>query len=626
MPNLADTDATDAFRRILVIDDNQTIHEDFRKILMSEQAGQDCDALAASLFGNAPRQETAKTFEVDSALQGEEGLAKVVASMEQARPYGMAFVDMRMPPGWDGLETIGRLWQTDSSLQIVICTAYSDYDWTQITDQLGFSDQLLVLKKPFDCIEVTQMAIALCEKRRLFHQTRLQTKDLEKTIEQRTAQLREMAESDPLTKLPNREVFNTRLQQCVEQRRQGADFIDAVMLLDIDNFKRVNDSLGHQAGDALLLRVAERLKRCVRSNNSRLAEGPPLFARLGGDEFAVLVRNLRKPTDARSIADRILRAMQEPIQIEGRCLTIGMSIGVAIIQSDERNAAEVVRQSDIAMYEAKAAGKNRASVFDEEMHNRLIHRIALETDLQRDLGTDKFELHWQPIVALKTMQTVGHEALVRWKSSDGRLRLPGDFITTAEESGLIVPLGDWVIRRALQAVAEHREQEPTQEPLKININVTRRQLMEKDFVEKVIEYLSEYGVDGEFVNFEITESTVMSNPEGMVKTLEQLRDLGIQIFLDDFGTGYSSLSFLHRFPIDVLKIDRSFISGESQRHHAIVEAILSMANALKVDVVAEGIENFQQLDQLILLGCKYGQGFHLGKPMAWKQRCQEPFS
>jgi len=246
--------------------------------------------------------------------------------------------------------------------------------------------------------------------------------------------------------------------------------------------------------------------------------------------------------------------------------------------------------------------------------------------LQRDLGTDKFELHWQPIVALKTMQTVGHEALVRWKSSDGRLRLPGDFITTAEESGLIVPLGDWVIRRALQSVAKHREREPTQDPLKININVTRRQLMEKNFVEKVIEYLSEYGVDGEFVNFEITESTVMSNPEGMVKTLEQLRDLGIQIFLDDFGTGYSSLSFLHRFPIDVLKIDRSFISGESQRHHAIVEAILSMANALKVDVVAEGIENFQQLDQLILLGCKYGQGFHLGKPMAWKQRCQEPFS
>lgn len=615
MPRLSDLNTNAAFDRLLVIDDNPSIHKDFQKILAPDRESHNCDALAASLFGKSPRQELAKKFEIDNAFQGEEGLAKVAAAVRQGRPYGMAFVDMRMPPGWDGPETISRLWQEDPAMQIVICTAYSDYDWTQLTDKLGVSDQLLVLKKPFDCVEVTQLAIALCEKRRLLHLARQQTENLEKTVETRTAQLRELAESDPLTKLPNRAVFNNRLQRCVDRRKGGAETFDAVMLLDIDNFKLVNDSLGHQAGDALLLQVTDRLKRCMRSTDTVSTDDSCLFARLGGDEFAILVRDLRNQAGARAIADRMLRVMRKPFQINGRSITVGISIGVAMVDNDEQDASEVLRKSDIAMYESKAAGKNRALVFDEEMHRRLVTRIDLETDLRRALDTEQFELYWQPIVELATMRISGHEALLRWNCSDGIQRLPADFIATSEESGLIVPLGDWVICRALQFVANHRQLYTGPERLTVNVNITRRQLMEKDFVDNVKRHLSDYDVDGGCVNFEITESTVMHDPEGMVKTLQKVRDLGIHLYLDDFGTGYSSLSCLLRFPIDLLKIDRSFISGESREHSAIVEAILSMASALGIGVVAEGIEkDSRQLEQLRLLECQYGQGFLLGKP------------
>ncbi len=615
--------------RILIIDDQQSIHDAFRTILEKLSVNNDTlDSFEAALFDEPietkPRDSD---FGLDYAHQGEQGFEKVRTSVIKDCPFALAFVDMRMPPGWDGLQTIEELWKVDPELQVVICTAFSDYKWDEVLQRLGRSDKLLFLKKPFTNEEVYQLAVAMTEKWRL-------TKDLQKqviSLQESNAQLeneitnrnaiegklRHMAYFDRLTNLPNRFVLTERLERSLAKNARNPGKIDALFFLDIDDFKLINDSLGHNTGDALLVQVAARLNQHLRECDTIAVNREAMAARLGGDEFVILLEDLRSPQDAAVAAKRLNQLLGAPYNIYGQEVMVGTSIGIAIVDDSVTNAEEVFRNADIAMYQAKFSGKNRFALFDSEMHNAVVARLELERDLRAAVENNEFELHLQPIVSLDSMQISKFEALVRWRNRDGRLIPPDSFIKLAEETGLIVQIGRWVIEEACRTLKKWNDQSEGQRDVSISVNVSKRQFAEDEFIEDVRTILEANKTPGCQLHIEVTESVVMHNPENVVKKLRELRELGIEIHMDDFGTGQSSLSCLHQFPIDVLKIDRSFIpTMESNASYAsIVETIIILAHNLRMKVTAEGIETREQLEKLMLLGCDFGQGYYFSKPI-----------
>lgn len=619
--------------RILIIDDEQSIHDAFATILKrtTDKHGR-LDEIEAILFGDEPSPVGEKIdFCVEHAYQGEAGLRLVEGAIQNENPFAMAFVDMRMPPGWDGLETIEKIWQVDPNLQIVICTAHSDYRWDEVLARVGRRDNLLLLKKPFSNEEVYQLAIALTEKWQLSKEIEKQVgtlrrvnQDLEKEISHRKSveeKLSEMAYFDRLTNLPNRFVLNECLQRSLQRRARNSTSFDALLFIDLDDFKFINDCLGHNAGDQLLVKVASRLQEHLRCYHIEETEHSPIAARLGGDEFVVLLEDLRSPRDAAVVAKRIGEMLGFPYTINEQGVTVGTSIGIAMIDHNVSNSEEVFRNADIAMYHAKACGKNRFALFDAEMHNSVVARLEIERDLRTAIDNNEFELHFQPIVSLDTMTVSNFEALIRWRKANGKLVPPDQFIKLAEDTGLIVPMGRWVIETACKTLKKWDEQFETGTEMAISINVSKRQFVEDDFVEDFRSILQRFGIPGRRLHIEVTESVVMQNPTRVVGQLQELRKLGINIHMDDFGTGHSSLSCLHQFPIDVLKIDRSFIATmqEQSSYAAIVQTIISLAHNLGMDVTAEGIETFDQLQKLRSLGCNFGQGYYFSKPLPLTQ-------
>lgn len=606
------------YRRILVIDDNTSIHTDFQKILQPGYEKQESNAIAEFLNEPAPSHRITD-FEIEYATQGEEGHQRVIDSVAADRRYGTAFVDMRMPPGWDGLKTIERLWEADPELQIVLCTAYLDYSWSELSERIGDTDQLLVLKKPFDNIEVKQLATALCEKRALRELAIQRTAKLESIVAERTQVLKNLASTDSLTQLPNRPVFHATLDDCIAARRTTSEGCDAVLFLDLDNFKLINDSMGHQAGDALLIEVASRIQSCIRATDQIIHGEANLSARMGGDEFAILVRDLSQPSDIDAICKRLIAANSQPIRVGNRDLIVGASIGVAIIDSSTTSSEDVLRKADTAMYAAKQSGRNCSLTFNRQMHDDVVQRLDTESDIRSALADDRFEVHYQPIVSLSSLKTIGYEALVRMRSESGELVPPDYFIPTAEETGLIVPIGQLVLDDACRFIRRN-QLKPGMEHISIGVNVSQRQLMRTDFVQTVRDTLTRHEINARGVlSLEITESMIMDDVKQHAAILEELRSLGIAIHLDDFGTGYSSLACLHQFSIDVLKIDRSFVSGDTRHETGIVGAIIGIANALNIRVIGEGIETPAQLEWLKLLGCDMGQGYLFGKPTLLEQ-------
>ncbi|RMF40738.1 MAG: EAL domain-containing protein [Planctomycetota bacterium] len=602
------------YRRVLVVDDNPALHDDFEKVLRSPRQGSECDALAASLFGDGVTSDAPDGFELDHALQGMEGVELVRAAVEQKRPYGAAFVDVRMPPGIDGVETIERMWAIDPKLLCVVCTAYSDYSLAEMRARLKGKGSFLLLKKPFDPVEVQQLAATLSEMRQFENQAGLRREELERMVAERTQQLRLLAETDPLTHLPNRASFLDALQKCVVKRQFASRSESAVLFIDLDNFKLINDTLGHGAGDQLLAELAKRIRSHIRSNDMVFSVGGSLPARLGGDEFAILIDDLNHTSHADEIAQRLQTALQDPIEIGGRKLFVSASIGIALIDSETTDAMDVLRRADTAMYAAKRAGKNQVQTYVPGMKIEANNQLDLETNLRSALDNDEFELYLQPIVRLESQAIAGFETLLRWRGKDGRLRLPGEFILATEESGLIVRIGKWVLRRACEIVANHRANHG--EDLHLSVNFSRRQLIETTFIEDVRNIIEEFDVPPSCFNFEITESAMIADARITYGAIKELRDLGVGIHLDDFGVGMSSLSSLRNFPITAIKIDRCFISGEDGLCDlTLVEAILSIAEALDLSVIAEGIETEDQLAALRSMGCTFGQGHLLGYPM-----------
>jgi len=595
-------------RRVLVVDDNPAIHEDFRKILGGNADG-NTELLAAErlLLGEAAAPVARPAFEIDTALQGQEGVARVKKALEEEQPYAMAFIDMRMPPGWDGLETILRLWELDPHVQVVICSAHSDYDWTEVVACLDHSDKLLVIKKPFEPIEVLQCANALTRKWDNERTLRRQVEHLERVVEARTEgleaanrQLRHIASHDALTGLPNRVLLDDRLSQAVAHAQSdGHSF--AVALFDLDRFKVVNDSLGHRAGDQLIKEVAHRLAGIARSTDT--------VGRLGGDEFLFIMDRLAKREDAELIARRAVKALQTPIRLDGVDLHTSASIGIAMFPADGRNAETLIANADAAMYCAKQRGRNNIQLYAAGMNSATQERVKLESELHQALSLKQFELHYQPKVDTKTGLIHGAEALVRWRHPQRGLVPPGEFIPLAESCGLIDSIGEWVVRESCrQARAWQLE---GLQPLRVAVNLSAFQFRHGNLLQMIREALQAAQLEPRFLEVEITESALMSDPEDSVTILEQLSRMGVVVSVDDFGTGYSSMSYLRRFPIDKLKIDRGFIAELISRADdaSIVRAIVSLAHSLRLKVVAEGVETREQLDLLKSLGCDQYQGF-----------------
>jgi predicted signal transduction protein with EAL and GGDEF domain len=624
-------------RRILIVDDNPTIHEDFQKILCpANNRRPEVSRLAAALFDEAEPAVQTIRFELDSAYQGQEGFEMVKKAVAENRPYAMAFVDVRMPPGWDGVETIARLWEVYPRLQIVVCTAYSDYSWEDLLAKVGQSDSLVILKKPCDNVEVQQLALALTKKWLLNVQADFKLADLEAEVALRTEELVEANNSlvhdafhDCLTSLPNRALFIDRLERTVARAKRHTDYKFAVLFIDIDRFKIVNDSLGHHAGDELIIQFSKRVLHSLRLEDvisrpvnpyilvNEWTTKDDTLARLGGDEFTVLLDDLRSSTDSIRVASRIQQALAEPFVIAGQEVFTTASIGIAASSQSYTCAADVLRDADIAMYRAKAQGKARCEVFDQATHDQAVGRLKLETDLRRALDRDEFRVYYQPIVSLDSGNIAGFEALVRWDRPGVGIVLPAEFIAIAEEIGLIVFLGNWVLRKACEQAHRWHLASPGDPLLTMSVNVSGRQFKQTDIVEEVEKILRDTRVDPTTIKLEITETVAMDNAERTIRVVKGLKNLGVRLSIDDFGTGYSSLSYLRRFPMDTLKIDRSFVKNlpSNQENLEIVRTIMSLARNLGMDVVAEGTETAEEIEQLKALECDFGQGYFFSKPV-----------
>jgi diguanylate cyclase (GGDEF)-like protein/PAS domain S-box-containing protein len=420
------------------------------------------------------------------------------------------------------------------------------------------------------------------------------------------ARLLQAAFYDPLTGLPNRALFKDRLEIAFARAkgREAARF--AVFFLDLDRFKLVNDSLGHRAGDELLVQIARRLESCRRAGDT--------VARLGGDEFTLLVEGVATDEEAIAVAERVHRSLMPPYMIEGHEVFAGASIGIALGGPATERVEHLLRDADTAMYRAKVRGCRHA-VFDSSMHERAMAALRIENELRRALERGELRVHYQPIVELSSSKILGVEALVRWEHRERGLVPPSEFIPLAEETGLVVPLGHWVLDEACRALSTLPEQ------ITLSVNLSGRQLLQPEFCSELKEMLARCRIDPSRLRLELTESMLIGNGAAAIAALTQLRGTGVRLCIDDFGTGYSSLSYLHELPIDSLKIDRSFVGamGDDERKIKIVQSILVLGKALGIDVVAEGVETQEQVDVLRRLGCERAQGYFFARPVPLEQ-------
>ncbi len=414
---------------------------------------------------------------------------------------------------------------------------------------------------------------------------------------------RKEALRDALTGLPNRAWFIDHLKRTIARGKRHEDYLFAVLFLDLDRFKLVNDSFGHVIADQLLVAIARKLELCVRPED--------IVARLGGDEFTILLEDIKDTSDATRVAERIHKELTPPFNLDGHEVFTTASIGITLSSQYYEQPEDCLRDADTAMYRAKILGKARHEIFDQSMHAHVVALLKLETDLRMALERHEFQIQYQPIVLLRTGRITGFEALARWQHPHRGPISPAEFIPVAEENGLIIPIGIWILHEACRQMFTWQTQFPVNPPLEISVNLSRKQFAQPDLIERISDTLQETGLDARSLNLEITESVVMENAAASTALLLKLRDRGIKLHIDDFGTGYSSLSYLHSFPADTLKIDRSFVThidakgGDAE----IVRAIVTLAHNLKMQVMAEGVETAEQLTQLRGLECEYGQGF-----------------
>jgi diguanylate cyclase len=628
--------------RVLIVDDNEAIHKDIYKILsLGHNAAQDdLDQMAAELFGgelNAGASDLG--FSLESAFQGVDALEMVKTALGSNNPYALAIVDVRMPPGWDGIETVEHLWEVDPRLQIVICTAYSDQSWGEIVCRVGHRDSLLILRKPFDRVEMLQATTALTRKWTLYQGLHKKLTDLDTLVQHRTQELRSandqlkeeikercrvehnfrhLATHDALTDLPNRVLLHDRLEQTLSRARRFKHSV-GVLLLDLDHFKEINDTLGHKTGDLLLQQVSLRLSESIRECDTA--------ARMGGDEFVIVVDDLARPENASIVADRLVRSFGAAFQLDAHTVKVTCSIGVAVFPKDGDSVENLMKSADIAMYQAKHTGRNTYRIYSGSEKEAPVERGELLSDLKVAVEKEQLMLWYQPLFGLDGTTPTGMEALLRWQHPVHGLITPLSFIPLAEQSDLMLTLGYWVLRTACLQNARWQREGYCRIP--VAVNLTARQFQDEALIPTIARILEEVDLAPGFLELEITESTAMRDIERCRTIIQGLRSLGTRIVIDDFGSGYSSLNRLRKLPIDALKIDRFFLQNivEDERDATIVMAVIALANSLGIQVIAEGVETAAQLAFLRSLKwdvgsdlhCDRVQGFLFSKPVPPEQ-------
>ena len=488
-----------------------------------------------------------------------------------------------------------------------------------------------MLRKPFDADGVWQLALTLSQKWSLARHSSLEMEELNRHARAATAkleeqirlraeveeELRHLAYHDPVTGLPNRTYLYDRIEQCIQRSLRTPGYRYAVLFLDLDNFKLINDTMGHDRGDRLLQDVAQRLRTCMRSLDAIAKIEEDVAARVGGDEFIVLLEGIHDPSDCLRVAERFIEILSRPFRIDGKELIVCASIGVATSDREYLQAQDVLRDADTAMYRAKSLGKARYAIFDPEMHNAAKRRLEIESRLREAIVKQHMRLSYQPIVNVRTQELIGFEALVRCTLPGFDVN-PQEVINVAEETGLIIPIGNWVFRKACSDLRQWRAQYSHAQHLRMNINISRRELAADGLVENARNAMADNHVPSELVSIEVTESGIIQDADTALARLRELRDLGVQLHMDDFGTGYSSLACLHNYPLDGVKIDRAFTATmtSDQRYIAVVKAIVTLCRALDMRITVEGIETPEQLELVDSLGCDSAQGYMFAKPMA----------
>lgn len=625
--------------RLLIIDDQPTIHDTFKKIFacpLPTQAEETAlthfaasndtkksDSNLKRLNSSTSNRSPALTFGLQHHFSGE---TAVESAREQAREgnyFSVAFIDIEMPGGMNGLQTAERLWEIDPNLHIVICSGQQNNCWDSAGDLLSHRDQLFVLKKPFDRLEVRQLAHSLCGKQRRHRAHQRCIDKLESEVQQRRQSeesMRRIAHRDSLTDLPNRPYLLEKLNRLVSRPAKQRNVHQAVLFLDLDNFKVINDSLGHDAGDDLLNQVAQRISDCVRCDDvtTRISiDGETV--RLGGDEFVVLLEQLSHQHDALSIADRIVEKISQPFVISDRKVSVGTSLGIAFLDDTSQDAHEVLRNADAAMYRAKKSGKGRVAVFDKTMHQELIERLELESRVRDAVQNEDLVLRYQPIIDLRNGKVRGVEVLTRWPEDSEITIEPNEFIPMIEELGLMSRVGEWALERAATELKDLTESTPASCDPKfyLGFNVAGSQLNDPLFYEHLEFILERTGVCRSRIKLEVTESGGNRNEAQILQNLLNIHGSGIGIQLDDFGKGTSSLTCFQNYPVETVKIDRSFTANISTNHsHSVItQAMVDLAHDLDASIIAEGVESLTQLRLLQQWGCDAAQGFLLSEPV-----------
>ena len=549
------------------------------KLLLVEDNLDDADFLAASL-----RRHNVSDIELNHVTSIRDAVIQL-----RLQRFDVVLLDLHLPDG-SGMECVDAIQAAESSVPIVVLSGQDDEEFALSILNKGVQDYLVKWEG----------------------ETRAILRAMRYAAERKRSELRlnYLAQYDSLTEIPNRQHFQEQLERATARaRREGRKV--ALFFLDLDQFKVVNDTLGHDAGDNLLREMAVRLRRSIRAGD--------VLARLGGDEFAVLLEGISGALEAESIAKGILELIAEPFFVDGREVNVTTSIGITIYPNDNSDVATLLKNADIAMYQAKEQGRNNFKFFTERMHAELLEYHRLEQEIRDAISNEMFTLVFQPKVNLVTRKLEGLEALLRWEHKERGNISPTEFIPVAEQSGHIVPLGHWVLEEVCRTL--NRWQAASLPLVPVSINVSARQFQQADFHRRIADVLRHQNVDPSLMELELTEGMLMEDTDLAKHGLAQLKDTGVRVSIDDFGTGHSCLNYLRRFPIDVLKIDRSFINDidHCEDSQLIVEAIISLAGSLRLSTVAEGVETRHQLNFLVERGCTVAQGFLFGQPLVARE-------
>ncbi len=599
----------------------QAVHEGRILVLAGNAAAQAelCRLLGAPDPNTADANRVRANFEVDAVTALDAALARIADARRRGEPYRAVFIDLVDGSSGAGAMALDALWHADPALHLAVCVENHDPDrGGALAGRFAGHHALLVVEKPLAPLAVFQAATVLCDKWRM-ERSAAQANDRSVALAG-TPQV----ESDPgsdldaLTGLPSRSLGLQRVRDCIQRAQRNAQTF-AVLVLDLDRFKLVNGTLGHEVGDQLLVTMAARLRQSLRGGD--VVCSASTLSRLGGDKFMVLLENLGDSRDAARVAQRLVDAVAEPYTLQAQQIVVTTSVGIATSGREYVRAEDMVRDADAAMANAKSAGGAGYVIFDAAMHQAVTNRLGLETALRDAIRDDQLTLHYQPIVRVNDGRLVGFEALVRWTDAHYGTVPACQLIEIAEETGLIHPLGVNILRMACRQLVTWQQRHRAARDLSMSVNVSRKQLLDPELPGKVAAVIRATGVNPHSLGLEITESAFLHDTDAAIARLEELRALGLKLELDDFGTGYSSLGCLYKMPIDVLKIDRAFVTQACTRtdHARVLEAIVSIARAFQLQVTVEGIETPEQMAMARALKIDRAQGYLLGRPVPPEQ-------